>query len=412
MRRDEHPKAAAAPGLGLSPDALLLARQCLERAAADRDVLAALEGGGTVAALERAFAERAGAPYAVAVSSGTAALHAALLACDIGPGDEVITSPYGWGQTVAAVLAVGATPVFADIEADTGNLDPESVAAWCGPGTRAVLATHLFGCPAAMDRLAPVCHAHGLMLIADAAQVMGASLHGQPVGAWGDITCFSLGRGKAVSSGEGGLVVCHSPEIYEKLLLVSQHPLRCLREVEDPELRGSISEFGLSHRLSALTAALALGELNCLEERLRRRASAVRFVLEGLREVQCLSLPVAPMGVFHSYHSVVMRFRGDSDGAGREELVARLQAAGVPVRAGPIRVPIHLRFPFAQAGGWYPKALRPHERHPSWEPDSCPVAEARCKYEEILLESPTRWLAASEADLSRMVQAIRLAASA
>jgi len=138
---------------GLAAPALESARALLEEAARDRRALSALAGGGILGELEDAFATAAGAPFALAVSSGTAALHAALLATDIGPGDEVILAAYGWGQTAAAVLATGATPVFADVSLATGNLDPVSAIERIGSTTRAILVTHLFGCPAPMDAL-------------------------------------------------------------------------------------------------------------------------------------------------------------------------------------------------------------------------------------------------------------------
>jgi perosamine synthetase len=389
---------------GICLDARHAASELLAAAGNDRTVLSGIAAGGDNAILEEAFAQAVGAPFAVAVASGFGALYAALLASDVGPGDEVVVAAYGWGQTVAAVLAVGATPVFADVDPATGNLAPEGLVARIGPATRAVLVTHLFGCPAPMDELSTICRAHGLTLIADGAQAHGARWQGRPLGAWGDAVCYSLGAGKALSAGEGGLVVCHSPELFERLLLVSQHPLRCLAEVEGPDLRDSIGEFFPTNRIHPLAARIALAELSRLEQRIRVRRSTISRLLEGLDGLAGLDLPKDPPGGVHAYHQIVCRLTGNPDQS--QGRVEALQARGIAVRRAPVRIPLHLRSPFSRGLVWYPKGLRPHRGHLSWAPGACPNAENCCR-NELLIEDSNHWLAVPADRVDGMVTAFQ-----
>lgn len=348
--------------------------------------LSCLEGGGALARFEEAFANLVGAPQALGLSSGTAALHTALLACDIGPGDEVIVSAYGWGQTVAAVLATGATPVFADIDPDTGNLDPAAAAAAVGPDTRAVLVTHLFGRSADMAALRNLCERHALALLADGAQALGALHRGRPIAAWADITCFSLGRGKALSVGEGGMAVSADPLLHQRMTLVSQHPVRALRELEDPGLRRAVTELGLSYRLARPACELGLARLPGVESWIRRRRAQAARATERLAGLAGIIVPHEPPGERHVYHALVLRAVPiEGGGDPRTGLIAGLEGLGIAAWPGPVRTPLHLRTPFsAEAGGpWYPRGLRPRRRHPSWCPGSCPRAERRCRVEEL-----------------------------
>lgn len=374
---------------GLPAAARAAAEALLSAAAADCSVLSDLEGEAETAAFETEFAATAGTALALAVSSGTAALHVALLACDIGPGDEVIVSPYGWGQTVGAVLAVGAVPVFADIVPDTGNLDPEAVRAWIGPRTRAVLVTHMHGCPADMVHLRELCRRESLALLADAAQALGADLQGAPIAAWADVTCFSFGRGKLISTGEGGALATDDADIYERAVLVSQHPLRGLRTIEDRRLRASVGEFGLTYRLSPLLAVIGQAQLATLPARLARRRSAAARRDRQLIGVARILPPCNPPGARHAYYRYVARWTGPA--GERDDLVERLGAAGIVAAVGPVPLPLNHRIPFARStGGWYPRAFRPRDTHPSWRLDSCPNALSRCAREDVAvaLEEP------------------------
>ncbi len=350
--------------------------------------LACLEGGDPVERFEAGFARLAGTRFALGLASGTAALHTALLAADIGPGDEVLVSPYGWGQTVAAVLLTGATPVFADIEPTTGNLDPGAAAAAVGARTRAVLVTHLFGIPADLGRLGALCRDRGLRLIADGAQALGARHAGRPIAAWADITCFSLGRGKPLSIGEGGMAVTSDTDLYERMLLVSQHPLRALGTLEDPLLRASVTGFGLSYRLSRPACETGLARLAGVGAWIARWRALARALVRRIGSVEGLVLTTEAAGDTRVHHALVLRALGDGLHDPRPGLIERLASLDLDAVPGPVRTPLHLRFPFARerTGRWFPKAMWPAGDHPSWRPGSCPRAERRCACEELQLD--------------------------
>src|SRR5205085_7595576 len=169
-----------------------------------------------VAAFERRFADLCRVREAVAVSSGTAALHLALLAHDVGPGDEVITTSFSFAATANVILLVGATPVFVDIEPDTYNINPALVEAAITPRTKAIMPVHLYGNPCAMQRLEEIAHAHSLVVIEDACQAHAAMIDGKPVGGFGT-GCFSFYPTKNMTTGEGGIVTTNDPLIAERL---------------------------------------------------------------------------------------------------------------------------------------------------------------------------------------------------
>lgn len=367
-------------GLGISKKDLAEALAQLETAGNGIN-LNALNGGGNVARFEAALGREFGAPYVLAVSSGTAALHTALMSADIGPGDEVIVSAYGWGQTAAAVLMVGATPVFADVDGCTGNINPESVADRLSPRTRAVLVTHLFGLPAEMAELQALCGSAGILLIADAAQAFGAAYHTDPIGAWGDMVCVSFGAGKALSVGEGGAVAFRDATHFERAVLMTQHPLRALNDLDDPLLRDSVSELGTSYRLSELVAAIGLVRLPTLPDRIaeaRRQAAKTSAVLSSLE----LRLPTDSRHGMHAFHTYV----AFADEGARGQVLAAISQLGLDGTPGPVRFPLHLRCGLVGLRQrWMTASWRMVPPHETWRRGSCPVAESMCACREIMI---------------------------
>ena len=195
-----------------------------ERAAVDA-VLASggLAQGPQVAAFEAEFAAIVGGRECVAVNSGTSALHMALIALGIGAGDEVIVPSFTFAATANAVALAGATPVFVDIEADSFCINPEAVKAAITSRTKAVMPVHLYGHPAAMDRLTPIAEEHGLGVIEDAAQAHAASLDGTQVGAFGDAGCFSFYPTKNMTTGEGGIITTNDDEVARMARIIRPH---------------------------------------------------------------------------------------------------------------------------------------------------------------------------------------------
>lgn len=366
-------------------------RQLLRQSETDANCLSAIEGTGVIARFEEAFAHLTGAEHAVSICSGTAALQTALLACDLGPGDQVIVSPYGWGQTVAAVVSVGSVPVFADIDPQTYNLDLQSVKAEIGADTRAILVTHFLGHPAKMAPLRRLAREHGLWLIADSSQALGAQIEGQPLGALADISAYSLGRGKALSVGEGGMVVTSDLDLYERAVAVSQHPVRAFRQIEDWDIRRGVEELNLSLRMHPLAAAVGLDRISAVAQTVAERRRAWLRLSQMLYHLPGIEPPVEKEGCRHSFHSYSPSCRGEME---RAEIVAGFHRVGLSSAIGPVGTPIHLRNFFQRReSAWIPKAFKAIRPHPSWREGSCPVAEQRCAMEEIVIYEVDKWFA-------------------
>lgn len=361
---------------GISERALESALALLREAREDVDALSRLEGGGVVGDFEQRFASYVDARSAVSTSSGTSALMAALLACGVAPGDEVIVAAYGWGGTAGAVALLGATPVFADIEPVRLGLDPASARQCLSSRTKAILATHMFGQPADIRGLTALASESNIKLIFDSAQALGATYEGKPIGAWGDINTFSFGRGKLLSTGEGGMATTDDPDLYERLVLASQHPLRARRDLEDRALRAAIDEVSLSSRIHPLAAVIGVAELRRTEARLHRRRQACLTIADKLEEVPGLRFVGDLCRSTNAFHRLAMTCvcKG-SGGRSRHEILERLRSAGFPVVAGPVRTPLHMR-----------TNLRGLDRRSG---AGCEVSEARCREGELVLEIPS-----------------------
>ena len=255
-------------------------------------------GGQTIARFEAAFAAECGVPHAIGCNSGTDALILALRGLGIGPGDEVITSSFSFFATAEAISAVGATPVFVDVEEGTYLLDPERIPAAITPATRALLPVHLFGRPVDMERIVALAQAHDLLVIEDCAQASGATWAGRPVGSWGDAGCFSFFPTKNLgAAGDGGAVVCKDPNLAQRVRELAVHgmPRRYLH-----------TALGYNSRLDALQAAVLLVKLPHLADWVERRRSIATRYLRELADLPGLLLPEAgPDG--HSWNQFVVR---------------------------------------------------------------------------------------------------------
>jgi dTDP-4-amino-4,6-dideoxygalactose transaminase len=276
-----------------------------------------LAQGKRVEAFEEAFGACVGARHAVAVNSGTAALIVALQANDVGPGDEVITSPFSFIATATSVIACGATPVFVDVDDFDLNLDPERAEAAITPRTKAIMPVHLYGHPARMTEFADVCRRHGLALIEDAAQAHGAEHQGRRVGGFGT-GCFSFYPTKNMTTGEGGIITTDDDAVARMARIIRNH---------GQERRYVHEHFGLNWRMTDLAAAIGLLQLRHLEEwneaRIRNAGLLSRRLASGLAR-DALRLPPTRPGDRHVFHQYTIRLAADRDGVQQ-----RLQAAGV-----------------------------------------------------------------------------------
>jgi perosamine synthetase len=289
--------------------------------------------GPELTAFESALAAYHSVPQAVAVSSGTAGLHLALLTLGIGEGDEVIVPSFAFVAVANAVLHVRATPVFAEIDPVALNLDPASVERAITPRTRAVLVVHTFGVPAEMDTFKDIAKRHGLALIEDACEAIGANLHGQRVGSFGDLAVFGFYPNKQLTTGEGGAVLAHDPQHAARL--------RSLRnQGRSPELGWlDHAEIGYNYRLSELACALGKVQLSRIDEILEmRRAVAVRYDAL-LRDVAGVTVPpLALLGKTISWFVYVVRL---PEGVDRDQVQAALLENGIA--SARYFAPIHLQ---------------------------------------------------------------------
>jgi perosamine synthetase len=244
--------------------------------------------GPTIERFERAFAERAGAPYAAAVSSGTAGLHLLSRIARLGPGDEVVTTPFSFVASTNCFLFEGATPVFADIDPQTLNMDPAAVEAAITERTKAVLAVDIFGYPAELDQLRSICERHGLVLIEDACEALGAEYRGRSLGSHGFSAVFAFYPNKQMTTGEGGVVTTHSEE--QRRLLVS---LR--NQGRSYEGGGWFNHvrLGYNYRWTDVQAAIGLGQLEKLDLLLQLRSSVAARYGELLADLDGVEPPLA-----------------------------------------------------------------------------------------------------------------------
>jgi len=290
-----------------------------------------LTTGPAVAELERAVAAAVGASHAVAVSSGTAALHAAVAAAGIGPGDEVITSPLTFVASANAVLYLGGRPVFADVREDTLCIDPVDAEMKLTPRTRALLPVDYAGQPADLDEMARIAAARGLAVIEDAAHALGAAFRGRPVGAIADLTVFSFHPVKVVTTGEGGVVTTERPDLAARMRRFRSHGIDGdFREREAKGLEFSpMVELGFNYRLTDLQCALGVSQLGRLERLLKRRAQIAERYAAALAGVPGVALPAVPAHVRHAWHIFPVLLDLDRLRADRRAVLAALRAENV-----------------------------------------------------------------------------------
>ncbi|MEK6372181.1 MAG: DegT/DnrJ/EryC1/StrS family aminotransferase [Acidobacteriota bacterium] len=310
-------------------------------------------GGRRVRALEARFAERAGTRFAVAANSATSALVMALGAAGIQPGDEVLVPPMTFHATATAALVWGGVPVFVDVKPGTYCMDPVDAARKITPRTRAMIPVHLAGNAADMDALLVLARLHKLKVIEDAAQALGVRYRGRPVGSIGDAGVFSLTEMKTITCGEGGVLVTDDPAIALKARLIRNHGEAAAgHDWSDDELLNIV---GLNFRLTEIQAAVALAQLEALDERNARRHANATFLLDRIR-LRHLLPPHPEEGSDPIWYIIKWIWKGEMP---RDVLAARLAAEGIPVTPG------------------YPRLLH---RHPlfvrRFGPASCPVAEA------------------------------------
>jgi len=306
-----------------------------------------LTTGPKVSEFENAFADFVGAKYAVAVSSGTAALHSAVFAVGIGPGDEVIVPPITFAATANAVVFQRGTPIFADVDADTLLLDPCKAEAKITSHTKAIIAVDYAGQPCDYDSLKRITERHNLILIADACHALGATYKGQKVGTLADLNVFSFHPVKHITTGEGGMITTSNPQFAERMRIFRNHGITT--DYHQRELQGSwyyeMINLGYNYRITDFQCALGLSQINKLKGWVKRRQEIAKFYHETFSDISGIIPLKINTNVSHAYHLFVVRVIKSELGMDRSKVFNELRKAGISVNVH--YIPVHLH-PFYQ----------------------------------------------------------------
>jgi perosamine synthetase len=301
-----------------------------------------LTTGPKVGEFEEAFAARVGAAHAVSFTSGTAALHAAAFAAGLKNGDEAITTPMTFAATANCVLYQGATPVFADVSADTLNIDPEQVVGKISSRTRAILPVDYAGHPAELNAILETARRHGLIVIEDACHALGAEYQGKRVGSFADMTVFSFHPVKHITSGEGGMVTTNNPQLAETLRRFRNHGIS-----SDARQRQSAGQWhyemvmlGFNYRLPDFACALGLQQLQKLDSNLARRREIAAQYTAAFREIPGVISPAVREDVNPAWHLYPIRLDLAKLSADRAQIFRALRAENIGVNVH--YIPVHL----------------------------------------------------------------------
>jgi perosamine synthetase len=339
-----------------------------------------LTTGPAVDVFEKELAAYVGAKHAVAVSSGTAALHVALYAAGIGPGDEVIVPPMTFAATANAAVYLGGTPVFADVLPETLLLDPAEVAKKITSRTKAIIAVDYAGQPCDYDALRSLAQTRGVTLLSDGCHALGATWRGAPVGSIADLTCFSFHPVKHITTGEGGMITTNNPDFALRMRTFRNHGITSdhRQRSEHGSWFYEMVDLGFNYRISDFQCALGSSQLRKLPAWLdRRREIAARYDAAFSGSASICPLSVNP-AAGHAYHLYVVRVAGD-----RQESFRKLRERGIGANVH--YIPVHLH-PF-------------YRRRFGTGPGLCPVAEAA--YEQIL--SLPMFPRMTDADVERVI---------
>lgn len=282
--------------------------------------------GPQVQAFEEEIAAYIGSRYAVAVSSGTAALHLALLALGIKKDDEVIVPSFSFVATANCILYVGATPVFADIDKKTFNIDPHDIEKKITQKTKAIIVVHQIGLSAAMDEIKQLCKRYELLLIEDAACALGAIFKGKKVGSFGDVGCFSFHPRKSITTGEGGIITTNSAKVASMIQSLRSHGAKTKNGKDYYEY------LGYNFRLTDIQAAIGLMQFRKLEKILEKRDIHASFYNEAFKNIRSITIPYVPPLLKHTYQSYMITIQHPA--ISRDMLARALEKKGIATKKG------------------------------------------------------------------------------
>ncbi len=363
-------------------------------------------GGPKVRAFEALARRHFKMPYAVAVNSATAGLHAALAALGIGPGDEVIVTPYTMSASAAAILMQNAVPVFADVDPGTFCLDPRDVARKITRRTRAILVVHLFGQSAPMNEILALARRHKLAVVEDCAQSPDAAYRGRKVGTLGDIGVFSLNQHKTITTGEGGWALTRDPKLALRMQLVRNHGEVVVDHVKAAFDPGPV--LGWNYRMTELEGAVAVAQFRRLKALNAHRIRLAGYLKKKLSGLHGLKVAETRKGSSHVYFLLAFHYDAAGTGIPRDVFVRALAAEGVAFGAGYVR-PIYLDRAYRQRR-IYANSPEPFTNAPRYRRGDCPVAE-RLHFKELVTTNLCRY-PLTPRDMDDVARAVRKVLSA
>ena len=307
-----------------------------------------LTTGPKIAEFEQTVADYVGAKYAVAISNGTSALHAACFAAGIGPGDEVITTPLTFAASANCVLYCGGTPVFADVDPKTYNIDPEDIRRKITDRTKAIIAVHLAGQPCDMDAIHSIAREHGLIVIEDGAHALGSVYKGKKVGSLSDMTTFSFHPVKPITTGEGGMIVTDNEEFYKKMALFRSHGITrddSMMTRNDGPWFYQQFDLGYNYRITDIQCALGCSQMKKLDRFLARRKEIVARYNEAFADCDNIITPYQLSDTESGWHLYIVQVKN----CDRRQVFETMRENGIGVNVHYIPVYMH---PYYQEHGY------------------------------------------------------------
>lgn len=307
-----------------------------------------LTTGPKIAEFEQTVADYVGAKYAVAISNGTSALHAACFAAGIGPGDEVITTPLTFAASANCVLYCGGTPVFADVDPKTYNIDPEDIRRKITDRTKAIIAVHLAGQPCDMDAIHSIAREHGLIVIEDGAHALGSVYKGKKVGSMSDMTTFSFHPVKPITTGEGGMIVTDNEEFYKKMVLFRSHGITrddSMMTRNDGPWFYQQFDLGYNYRITDIQCALGCSQMKKLDRFLARRKEIVARYNEAFADCDNIITPYQLSDTESGWHLYIVQVKK----CDRRQVFENMREKGIGVNVHYIPVYMH---PYYQEHGY------------------------------------------------------------
>ena len=307
-----------------------------------------LTTGPKIAEFEQTVADYVGAKYAVAISNGTSALHAACFAAGIGPGDEVITTPLTFAASANCVLYCGGTPVFADVDPKTYNIDPEDIRRKITDRTKAIIAVHLAGQPCDMDAIHSIAREHGLIVIEDGAHALGSVYKGKKVGSMSDMTTFSFHPVKPITTGEGGMIVTDNGDFYKKMVLFRSHGITrddSMMTRNDGPWFYQQFDLGYNYRITDIQCALGCSQMKKLDRFLARRKEIVARYNEAFADCDNIITPYQLSDTESGWHLYIVQVKN----CDRRQVFENMREKGIGVNVHYIPVYMH---PYYQEHGY------------------------------------------------------------